>query len=91
MDGETMWILRESINKFFTVIDFLILARIIMSWLNPNPYGVITRTLYQLTEPILSPFRNLLYRFGLSGTIDFSPFLAVIALNMIRSLILGLL
>ena len=86
-----MWILRESIDKFFTVIDFLILARIILSWLNPNPNSSVTRILYQLTEPILYPFRNLLSRFGLSGAIDFSPFLAVIALNILKSFIFGLL
>ena len=86
-----MWIIRESINKFFAVIDFLILARIILSWISPNPNSTVTKVLYQLTEPILSPFRNLLHRFGLIGTIDFSPFLAVIALNVLKSLILSLL
>ncbi|MBS3994602.1 MAG: YggT family protein [Alkaliphilus sp.] len=86
-----MWLIKESINKFFAVIDFLILARIILSWINPNPNSTVTKILYQLTEPILSPFRNLLHRFGLVGAIDFSPFIAVIALNIIRSLILGLL
>lgn len=86
-----MWILRESIYQFFRIIDFLILARIIMSWINHNPNSTIPRIIYQITEPILVPFRNFLGRFGLSGPIDFSPFLAVIALNIIKSIIIGFL
>ncbi len=85
-----MWIIRESVIQFFRLIDFLILARIIMSWINPNPNSAISKILYQLTEPILLPFRNLLGKFGLGGTIDFSPILAMIALNMIGSIIIGL-
>lgn len=86
-----MWIIRESVDYFFRVLDFLIIARIILSWVNPNPNGNLTRLLYQLTEPILAPFRNLLFKFGLGGgMIDFSPILAVFALNIIRTFVLTL-
>lgn len=86
-----MWIIRQSVDYFFRVLDFLIIARIILSWVNPNPHGSVTRLLYQLTEPVLAPFRNLLARFGLGGgLIDFSPILAVFALNIMRTFILTL-
>jgi YggT family protein len=84
-----MWLLRESIDRFFTLLNFLIIARIILSWLNVNPYSTIPRLIYQLTEPILAPFRKLLFRFGIGGyMIDFSPILAVFALGFLRTLIL---
>ncbi|WZL74768.1 YggT family protein [Clostridiaceae bacterium 35-E11] len=86
-----MWIIRESVDYFFKVLDFLIIARIILSWINPNPNSNLTRLLYQLTEPILAPFRNLLFKFGLGGgMVDFSPILAVFALNIIRTFVLTL-
>lgn len=86
---QTMWMIKQSINYFFDVLEFLIIARIILSWLNVNPYSTIPRLIYQLTEPILAPFRKLLFRFGIGGyMIDFSPILAVFALGFLRTLIL---
>ena len=87
-----MWLIRESIVRFFAVLDFLIIARIILSWININPYSTIPRLIYQLTEPILAPFRNLLFRFGIGGHMfDFSPILAILALNILQPLILRML
>lgn len=91
MDGVKMWIIKESINKFFLVLDFLILARVIAPWFGASPYSKGMRLLYQLTEPILAPFRNLLFRYGLGGTLDFSPIVAMLALNIVQSFILRIL
>ncbi|SHJ13223.1 YggT family protein [Geosporobacter subterraneus DSM 17957] len=87
-----MWLLRQSVDYFFRVLDFLIIARIIMSWINLNPYGTIYKLIYQLTEPILAPFRNFLIRLGVGGGfIDFSPILAVFTLGILRNIIITLL
>ncbi|WP_068556023.1 YggT family protein [Thermotalea metallivorans] len=87
-----MWTMKASINYFFNLLNYLIIARIVLSWIFPNPYGSISRILYQLTEPILAPFRNLLSRFGLGGGyVDFSPILAVWALMLLKIFILSLL
>lgn len=90
MDGGKMWIIAQSISYFFDVLEFLIIARIVLSWINPRPDGTVSRFLYQITEPLLAPFRNLLSKFGVGGTLDFSPILAVFALNIIRTLVLGI-
>ncbi len=82
-----MWMIKQSINYFFDVLEFLIIARIILSWIQTSPYGTISRLLYQLTEPLLAPFRNLLFRFGIGGSIDFSPILAVFALNILKTIL----
>ncbi|QEK11980.1 YggT family protein [Crassaminicella thermophila] len=87
-----MWMIRQSVDYFFRVLDFLIIARILLSWINPNPNATIPRLIYQLTEPILAPFRNLFFRFGFGGgMIDFSPILAVFFLDIVRKLVAGLL
>lgn len=84
---QTMWMIKQSINYFFDVLEFLIIARIILSWIQTSSYGTISRLLYQLTEPLLAPFRNLLFRFGIGGSIDFSPILAVFALNILKTIL----
>lgn len=87
-----MWIMKESIDYFFSVLNFLIIARIVLSWLSQNTHSTVNRIIYQLTEPILLPFRNLLLKIGLGrGMIDFSPILAVLALDVIRNLIYSML
>ena len=54
-------LLISAIGVFFYVLEILIFVRILFSWL---PFGVgynssIGRLLYQLTEPILGPVRNI--------------------------------
>lgn len=89
-----MGVLISAINLFFEVLILLILGRAILSWFVRNPYdtlGKIYSMILQITEPILAPCRRLLARFGMMGTIDFSPILALIGLNIIRKIIVSIL
>jgi uncharacterized protein YggT (Ycf19 family) len=62
------------------------------SWFNINRSSQLYRYLYLFTEPILGPFRTLLNSFGLLGSgIDFSPMVAIFALNYIRNFIIRIL
>ncbi|MDF2546862.1 YggT family protein [Anaerosolibacter sp.] len=86
-----MWTIRASIDYFFNVLTYLIVARAISTWIFTNPYNNISRILYQLTEPIIAPFRSLLSRIGLGGShIDFSPLAALWGLMFIKSILLSL-
>lgn len=89
-----MGVLISAINLFFEVLILLILGRAILSWFVRNPYdtlGKIYSLVIQITEPILAPCRRLLARFGMMGTIDFSPILALIGLSIIRRIIISIL
>jgi YggT family protein len=86
-----MWVIENSIAKFIEVINFLIIARVLFSWISRDISNPIFRILYQLTEPILAPFRSLLSRLGVGGMIDFSPILAILALDVIGNIIINLL
>lgn len=86
-----MWVLAQAVNYFFKVLDFLIIVRMILSFINTDPYGRLYRVVYQLTEPVLAPCRALLFKFGLGrGMIDFSPILAVFLLDTIKYFIITL-
>ncbi len=89
-----IYVLLNAINTFFQIIVYLILGRAILSWFVRTPYGSLYKfytAILQITEPILSPCRRLLSRFGLSGTIDFSPIVAIIGLSLIQNLIISVL
>jgi uncharacterized protein YggT (Ycf19 family) len=50
---------------------------------NDSPLTVVRNLLVQITEPILAPLR----RFARIGTIDLSPMVAIIILNVMSSLV----
>ena len=83
-----MYYLFNFINILFTVLEFAILIRVILSWTRVDPYHPLVRILDQITEPILAPFRRL---FPPRSGLDFSPILAFFALEVVRRVILRLL
>jgi YggT family protein len=86
-----MILIVNTLDKLFDIIELLILARIIISYI-PNLRGSqITEIVYQLTEPVLHPVRELLYKIGLNkGMIDFAPIGAFLLLAVVRSLLFSL-
>ena len=57
-----------------------ILAVIILSWVSQGSYHPAVMLLYQLTEPIMAPFRKLL---PTMGGLDLSPILVFLVLNVV--------
>ena len=85
-------VLVKLVSNLFYFYNLLIFARIMSSWFNLDRRGQFYRYLYILTEPVLSPFRDLFRSFGLMGPgIDFSPMLAIFALNYLRNFIIRIL
>lgn len=87
-------LLISAVNLFIQVLIYLILGRAILSWFVRNPYdtlGKIYTMVIQITEPMLAPCRKLLARFNMMGTIDFSPILALIGLEIIRRIVINIL
>jgi YggT family protein len=64
--------------------SFVILARVLMSWVRIDPYSPLARTIYDLTEPVLAPVRNLLPP---AGGLDFSPIIVIILLQVLGQFI----
>ena len=62
--------------------------QVILSWLSPGAYNPVVGLLYSFNEPILRPARRVLP--STSG-LDFSPLIALIFLNLIQILVVGIL
>jgi YggT family protein len=60
------------------IYKFAIIARILMSWIQPRPQSAIGVFLYQATEPVLRIFRGIIPPIGM---IDISPLIAFFALD----------
>ncbi|MFA6878146.1 MAG: YggT family protein [Fusobacterium sp.] len=72
-------------NYAITIINLIILIRVVLSWLVPYKRNEFTEVVYTITEPVLAPFRALI-PMG-SMRIDLSPILAYFALNVLRKVI----
>lgn len=78
------WVLRVSLRYFFNFIELAIFIRIILSWITPGHGSPITRAVYGITEPILSPFRRLMEKTPVGGgMMDFSPILALLFIRLL--------
>jgi len=70
------------------VITIAIFARVILSWFMVNPTSgflvSVYQVLFQLTEPILGPLRRIIPTIGM---FDISPIVAIIALQIIGSVL----
>lgn len=87
--GLLIWL----VSMFFSALNFLIIIRVIISWLRPNyvdpKWRKVLNFIYKVTEPILGPIRRLLPTGGLG--IDFSPLIALFALMIVRNFVINLL
>jgi len=84
-----MFVLKYLMIGFAEVLDIILLtymiviiARAVISWVNPDPYNQIVIILYRLTEPVLGPIRRILPMRNVG--IDFSPFIVILAIIFLR-------
>lgn len=76
------------INLLIQALFYAILGRVILSWIDPQVNWGITRVLYDMTEPVLGPIRNVLPSFGM---IDFSPLVALLLLQLVGQALISVL
>ncbi len=77
------------VNVAFQVYFILLMIRVLLSWVRINPYGKFYRFIFELTEPVLAPFRRI-FRPSPSFPMDFSPILAFFALALVQKLLIYL-
>lgn len=77
-------LLIRSLNAFFQLINFLLVVRVLLSWVKYNPQSRYIVLLFNLTDPILDPFKKLLKRLNVNlEMVDLSPLVAMLAIQYI--------
>lgn len=74
------------LNIALTIYMWIIIARAVISWVNPDPYNTIVRFLNNVTEPVLYRIRRLIPLYF--GGLDFSPILVILAIIFIQSFLI---
>lgn len=76
-----MRIIYDVVNVAFEVYKFILIARIILSFVKHNPHNPMIRFIYDLSDPYLNIFRRFIPPVGM---IDFSPIVAFFVLGIIQ-------
>jgi YggT family protein len=83
-----MFVFRNVLLGAATVLDYvlwlymwIIIARALISWVNPDPWNPIVQFLDRATEPVFAPIRRWMgWRMG----IDLSPIIAILILTFLQ-------
>jgi YggT family protein len=65
---------------------WIIIARAILSWVNPDPYNQIVQFIHNLTEPVLYQIRS---RIPYMGGIDISPIIVILVIMFLEKFLVG--
>ena len=67
-----------------TLVDIwciLIFLRVVISWVNPDPFNPLVQFLNRATDPVLAPIRKFVPQLG---SVDISPWVAAIVLYSVN-------
>lgn len=78
----------EFILMLGRLYQFVLLARVLMSWVQINPYHPVVQVLLQLTEPVLQPIRQVLPQ---TMGLDFSPVIAMLLVQLVTQVLVAVL
>lgn len=66
---------------------WIIIIRVLISWINPDPYNPIVQFLRGITDPALDAMRRIMPRFLWSTGLDFTPLLLILFLQVLMLLL----
>lgn len=76
-------VVREVARLLLNYIFWTVLARVILSWVAPDPYNPMVRVVVQITEPVMAPARKLLPPMG---GFDLSPIIVLLLIQFLQIL-----
>lgn len=74
----------EILLWILNILSLLLIARALISWVDPGFNWSISRALYSATEPILAPIRQVMPN---TGMFDFSTVVAIVLIQILSRLI----
>lgn len=80
----------EAVGILLTMLQWLVIAAALVTWVSPDPRNPIVQFLFRSTEWLLRPCRKILPP-RWTGGIDFSPILAILLIVVVKQLVIGLL
>jgi YggT family protein len=83
--GAVLWAIPALVALTINILLFAVLIRVILSWVNPDPYHPVNSLLDSLTRPVMRPAQRMLPPVG---GLDLSPVLVMVGLVLLEMLLL---
>ncbi len=82
---EVIMALAQVIDLVISLYTFIIIGRVIISWVNPDPYNPIVRFLHNATDPVFYRIRRVVPM--VFGGFDLTPLVLLVALTFLQRII----
>lgn len=83
-----MFVAGNVLTAVATILDYVlwlymwvIIARALISWVNPDPWNPIVQFLNRVTEPVLAPIRRWI---GVRIGMDVSPIIVILIITFLQ-------
>ena len=76
----------EMADGLLTVYKYILLASVIISWVNADPYNPIVNFIYRVTDPLLRRIRRHMPD---TGMLDLSPLVAFAVIYVLQIVVLN--
>ncbi len=73
--------LAELLRMVFEIYTLILIVRVLITWVNPDPFNPVVQFLSRVTDPVLDPLRR---RIPPMGPIDISPIVALLLLRVLQ-------
>lgn len=84
--GNVLFAIARVLDTLLSLYFWIVIIAALLSWVRPDPYNPIVRTLSSLTEPVLYRIRKHLQFTYISG-LDLSPIVVLIVIQLIQSIV----
>jgi len=75
----------ELLGGLLTIYKYILLASVVVSWVNADPYNPIVNFIYKVTDPLLRRIRRYMPD---TGMLDLSPLVAFGVIYIIQIIVL---
>lgn len=76
----------QTLSMFLSILQWIIIIQCLMSWFPGARYSKVYDILSSITEPIVGPIRDLLFRY-IDIPVDFSPIIVIFIISFVQRLI----
>lgn len=83
--GSLAWAVPAVVELLIDIFLLAVIIRVVLSWLNPDPFNPAVALIERLTDPIMRPAQRLVP--PISG-VDLSPMVVIIGLVLLQMLVI---
>jgi YggT family protein len=83
---DTIVFAAQTLSGLLQIYFWIVIIATLLTWVQPDPYNPIVRTLYAMTEPVFDWVREHLPVYF--GGLDLSPIVVIIAIQFIQRVLI---